>query len=122
MNILINGGAGFIGSALICHVLRDTAESVVNVGTLTDAGNLNASNEIAGDERYRFERTDICDRAELDRVFLLQAPDAVTDILDNDSRCAIDASEIKNAWCQRVQYGIYQRERLGACGKIGEAV
>ena len=77
MNILITGGAGFIGSAVVRHIIRHTADSVINVDKLTYAGNLESLAETAADERYRFEQVDICNRAELDRIFAEYQPDAV---------------------------------------------
>ena len=77
MKLLITGGAGFIGSALVRHVIQNTSDSVVNVDKLTYAGNLESLAPVAGDARYAFEQVDICDRAELDRVFAQHQPDAV---------------------------------------------
>lgn len=77
MKILITGGAGFIGSALVRHVIADTADSVVNVDKLTYAGNLESLAAVDGNSRYVFEQVDICDRAALDRVFAQHQPDAV---------------------------------------------
>jgi dTDP-glucose 4,6-dehydratase len=77
MKLLITGGAGFIGSAVIRHIIQNTADSVVNVDKLTYAGNLESLSEVADSERYVFEQVDICDRAELERVFREQQPDAV---------------------------------------------
>lgn len=77
MKILITGGAGFIGSALIRHIIRDTPDSVVNVDKLTYAGNLESLVEVAGNPRYAFEHIDICNGQELDRVFRQHRPDAV---------------------------------------------
>jgi len=77
MKILVTGGAGFIGSALIRHIIDNTDDSVVNVDKLTYAGNLESLSHISQSPRYAFERVDICDRAELDRVFCEHQPDAV---------------------------------------------
>ncbi len=77
MKILITGGAGFIGSAVVRHLLTRSEDSVVNLDKLTYAGNLESLVEVADSERYTFEQVDICDRVELERVFLKHQPDAV---------------------------------------------
>lgn len=77
MKILVTGGAGFIGSAVIRHIINHTDDEVVNVDKLTYAGNLDSVSGPAGDPRYAFEQVDICDGAALDRVFKLHQPDAV---------------------------------------------
>ena len=64
--ILVTGGAGFIGSAVIRHLIRRTEASVVNVDALTYASNLGNLAEVESDRRrYRFEHADICSPAEL---------------------------------------------------------
>ena len=77
MNILVTGGAGFIGSAVVRHIINNTHDSVINVDKLTYAGNLESLVSIESSDRYVFEQVDICDRAELDRVFKQYKPDAV---------------------------------------------
>ncbi|MFW1209581.1 dTDP-glucose 4,6-dehydratase [Vibrio parahaemolyticus] len=77
MKILVTGGAGFIGSAVIRHIIRDTQDSVVNLDKLTYAGNLESLVDVADSDRYYFEQVDICDRTELDRVFSEHQPDMV---------------------------------------------
>jgi len=77
MKILVTGGAGFIGSAVVRHVIEKTKDSVVNVDKLTYAGNLESLMSVCDNERHVFEQVDICDRAELDRVFSQHKPDAV---------------------------------------------
>ena len=77
MKILVTGGAGFIGSAILRHIIRNTSDSVVNVDALTYAGNLESLAETSNSPRYAFEKVDICNRAELDRVFREHQPDAV---------------------------------------------
>lgn len=75
--MLVTGGAGFIGSAVIRHIINHTQDSVVNLDKLTYAGNLESLSGVAESSRYVFEQVDICDRAELDRVFAQHKPDAV---------------------------------------------
>ncbi|WP_345867259.1 dTDP-glucose 4,6-dehydratase [Shewanella algae] len=77
MKILVTGGAGFIGSAVVRHIINSTQDSVVVVDKLTYAGNLESLVSVDKDERYAFEQVDICDRTELDRVFNEHKPDAV---------------------------------------------
>lgn len=75
--LLVTGGAGFIGSAVIRHLIRHTDYHVVNLDRLTYAGNLESLAEVAGDERYKFEQLDIRDRSGLDRVFRKYQPSGV---------------------------------------------
>jgi dTDP-glucose 4,6-dehydratase len=77
VKILVTGGAGFIGSAVVRHIIENTTDSVVNVDCLTYAGNLESLATVESNERYAFEKVNICDRLELDRVFAKYQPDAV---------------------------------------------
>jgi len=77
MKILVTGGAGFIGSAVIRHIINNTTDSVVNVDKLTYAGNLESLVEVDSHERYAFGEIDICNRTELDHIFAEHKPDAV---------------------------------------------
>jgi dTDP-glucose 4,6-dehydratase len=75
--ILITGGAGFIGSAVVRHVINHTENSVVNVDKLTYAGNLNSVAEVANNSSYIFEHADICDADAMADIFAKHQPDAV---------------------------------------------
>ncbi|MHA6129384.1 dTDP-glucose 4,6-dehydratase [Pseudomonas fluorescens group sp. PF-1] len=77
MKILVTGGAGFIGSAVIRHIISRTADSVVNVDKLTYAGNLESLVEVSQNPRYVFEHVDICDRSHIDRILNEHKPDAI---------------------------------------------
>ena len=67
--ILVTGGAGFIGSAVIRHLINDTHHAVINVDKLTYASNLRSLVSVSSDPRYHFERVDVCDAREVARVF-----------------------------------------------------
>ena len=77
ITILVTGGAGFIGSAVIRHIINDTSHRVINVDKLTYAGNLESLRSVSDSSRYVFEKVDICDVAELERIFKSHKPDMV---------------------------------------------
>ena len=77
MNILITGGAGFIGSALIRYLINHTEHAVINVDKLTYAGNLDSLADIENNSRYHFEQIDICNRDGIDRLLTHYQPDAI---------------------------------------------
>ncbi|WP_326518754.1 dTDP-glucose 4,6-dehydratase [Acinetobacter sp. CAAS 2-6] len=77
MRFLITGGAGFIGSAVIRHIIQNTEHEVLNVDKLTYAGNLESLSSISNHSHYQFSQTDICHRAALDQLFTDFQPDAV---------------------------------------------
>jgi dTDP-glucose 4,6-dehydratase len=78
LRLLVAGGAGFIGSNFVRHVLGAHPDwRVVNVDKLTYAGNLANLADVAGNPRYRFHRADICDAGEIARIFSEEKPDAV---------------------------------------------
>lgn len=77
MKILVTGGAGFIGSAVVRHIIQYTENTVLNVDKLTYAGNLESLAKVVDNSRYQFSQTDICDRAALDQLFEMFQPDAV---------------------------------------------
>jgi len=77
MKLLITGGAGFIGSAVIRHIINSTNDEVVNLDKLTYAGNLESLADVSESGRYAFEQVDICNRAEVDRVLAEHKPDAI---------------------------------------------
>ena len=75
--ILVTGGAGFIGSAVIRHLIKDTHHTVVNVDKLTYAGNLESLASVDSSDRYHFEKVDICDATEVKRVLNSYQPDII---------------------------------------------
>lgn len=77
MRILVTGGAGFIGSAVVRHLINDTPHEVANVDKLTYAGNLESLASVADSPRYRFHQVDICDGPALAKVFAEFRPTAV---------------------------------------------
>ncbi len=77
MKILVTGGAGFIGSAVVRHIINHTQDSVINLDKLTYAGNLDSIASVADNERYALVQADICDRAALDKIFAEHQPDAI---------------------------------------------
>lgn len=75
--ILVTGGAGFIGSAVIRHIIENTNDSVINVDKLTYAGNLESLVSVSDNSRYQFEHADICDVQAMQNIFSQYQPDAV---------------------------------------------
>ena len=75
--LIITGGAGFIGSAVVRQLINETDYKVVNVDKLTYAGNLQSLVSVSSNPRYKFEQVDICDAAEVNRVFREHQPDAI---------------------------------------------
>ncbi|WP_027351872.1 dTDP-glucose 4,6-dehydratase [Halotalea alkalilenta] len=75
--ILVTGGAGFIGSAVVRRLIQSTPHRVANVDSLTYAGNLESLQSVHDSERYDFHHVDICDREALDAIFAEFCPDAV---------------------------------------------
>jgi len=78
MKILVTGGAGFIGSALVRHVIAERdGDHVLNLDKLTYAGTLTSLRAVEGNPRYRFVQGDICDRGLVARLLSEFAPDVV---------------------------------------------
>lgn len=77
MIFLVTGGAGFIGSAVIRHLIKDTNHTVVNVDKLTYAGNLESLKEVDSSDRYFFEKADICDSDKIQKIFDKYQPQVV---------------------------------------------
>ena len=77
MKIIVTGGAGFIGSAVVRHLINNTSDEVLVVDKLTYAGNIESLAAVAENRRYSFQQADICDRVVLDKIFQDYKPDAV---------------------------------------------
>ena len=76
-NILVTGGAGFIGSTMGRHIINHTDNSVVNVDKLTYASNSSSLNSVGYSERYSFEQVDICDASKFSQVLNYYQPTAI---------------------------------------------
>lgn len=76
-NILITGGAGFIGSAVVRHLIKSTKHKIINIDKLTYAGNLENLSSVSSNKRYAFEQVDICDAIEIKRIFKQYTPDMI---------------------------------------------
>lgn len=77
MKLLVTGGAGFIGSAVIRYIIQNTDDEVVNLDKLTYAGNLESLVRVSNSDRYDFEQVDICNQTEVERVLAQHQPDAI---------------------------------------------
>jgi dTDP-glucose 4,6-dehydratase len=77
MRVIVTGGAGFIGSALVRHLVLDRGYEVLNVDALTYAGNLASLSAVEGKSNYRFLKANICDRAAMDEAVASFAPDRI---------------------------------------------
>ncbi|WP_072166290.1 dTDP-glucose 4,6-dehydratase [Erwinia sp. Leaf53] len=77
MKLLVTGGAGFIGSAVVRHIINNTSDEVVVVDSLTYAGNVESITTVSDDPRFKFEEVSICDADALKRIFDEHKPDAL---------------------------------------------
>lgn len=77
MKIIVTGGAGFIGSALVKFIIDNTADHVLVLDKLTYAGNLLNLESISDNNRYQFINCDICDVVAVEKIFLDYKPDAI---------------------------------------------
>ncbi|OCG62979.1 dTDP-glucose 4,6-dehydratase [Gilliamella sp. wkB18] len=77
MKVIVTGGAGFIGSAVVRYIIEQTNDDVLVIDKLTYAGNLESLDNVSEDKRYRFKQIDICDRNALDTAILEFCPDVI---------------------------------------------
>jgi dTDP-glucose 4,6-dehydratase len=77
MNIIVTGGAGFIGSAVIRHILQYSDDNILNIDKLTYAGNLASLGAFQENERYQFQQIDICNKEAITTAVLAFKPDAI---------------------------------------------
>ena len=75
--ILVTGGAGFIGSELVRYLINSSIHKVVNVDKLTYSGNLQSLESIVNNQRYHFEKIDICDENQIYKVLNYYEPDII---------------------------------------------
>lgn len=94
MRIVVTGGAGFIGSAVIRHIIKHTDDIVLNIDKLTYAGDLRSLAEVEKNPRYSFERADICDYHKISQIMRNFRPDAVMHLAaESHVDRSIDASD-----------------------------
>ncbi|TPW42501.1 dTDP-glucose 4,6-dehydratase [Mixta tenebrionis] len=95
MKVLVTGGAGFIGSAVVRYIINNTNDIVVNVDKLTYAGNPESLRDIEHSSRYVFEKLDICDMEQLEKIFNKHKPDVVMHLAaESHVDRSINSSEI----------------------------
>jgi dTDP-glucose 4,6-dehydratase len=111
MRLLVTGGAGFIGPALIRQLLAEESSAVViNADKLTYAGNLECLESVSRSPRYYFERVDICDAGAIRQLFDHYEPNAVIHLASGKT---VQWYLGNLLWCERFRDGSYQGEGLG---------
>ena len=80
MKVIVTGGAGFIGSNLIRHIINNTEASVINIDKLTYASNLNSLKDISKNSRYKFKKACITDKKAIQDIIFEEKPDAIMNL------------------------------------------
>ena len=118
MKFLVTGGAGFIGSAVVRHIINDTPHEVLNIDKLTYAGNLESLIDVSDSDRYRFLQVDICDQAAFESALMDFKPNYVMHLA---AESHVDRSiDGPAAFVQTNIVGTYQV--LEACRKFYETL